>query len=424
MGWVSGAGVGQRAGGQGRQRPTLNELFERGDFDAFERLGPPELASRRTLKWSRYGPEVLAAWVAEMDFPSASSVLEAISEALQREELGYPALDSQSGLPEAVARFQMRRFGWQVDPEWVRVVPDVLKGVELALRHLTPPGSPFVLPTPAYMPFFELPGVLGRQMVQVPTLVDPDGTRRLDYQAIAQALDQGAASVLLCNPYNPLGRCLEAEELARLGEVVSARSARVIADEIHAPLTYSPSRHVPYASLSAETAAHAVTMVSASKAWNLPGLRCAQVILTSEADRQRWGRISTLETHGASTLGIRASVAAYELGEPWLESALTYLDANRRLLGELLAHHLPEVGYRPPEATYLAWLDCRSLGLEQEPAEFFLRRAKVATNPGPAFGGDGPGHLRFNFATSQRVLEAMVEAMGDAVCAHRQGRRE
>ena len=174
-------------------------------------------------------------------------------------------------------------------------------------------------------------------------------------------------------------------------------------------------RHVPYASISDVTAGHAVTAVSASKAWNLPGMKCAQLVLSNRADAEKWSRVGSMAEHGAANLGVVANIAAYEAGAPWLADVLSYLDSNRRLLGDLLAKHLPEVGYVPPEGTYLAWLDCRALGLGDHPAEFFLERARVALTDGPLCGEVGAGFARYNFATPRPILERTVQQLAQAL---------
>ena len=266
-----------------------------------------------------------------------------------------------------------------------------------------------ILPTPAYMPFFEIPVVTGRPAIEVPTL---------DLAAIDRAFGAGAGCVILCHPCNPLGHSYSPGEMSALSEVVDAHGGLVVADEVHAGLTYPGRDHVPYASISQLTAAHTVTAISASKSWNLPGLKCAQVVV---GDEERWGAIPRLETHGASSLGIAATLAAYREGTAWLDEIVGYLDQNRQALAELLEEFLPGAHYSIPDATYLAWIDCRPFELEIEAADFFLAEARVATSPGPAFGGDGRGHVRFNFATSRDLLRTMVESMGAAV-AGRAGR--
>jgi cystathionine beta-lyase len=381
----------------------------------FEDFTPETLRRRGSIKWSLYEPDVIACWVAEMDFRTAPPVRETVMDAVNREEFGYPTRDEMNGLPEAVAEFMRSRYGWPVDPSRVHTLPDVLKGVELAVRQYSPEGSSVILLTPAYMPFFELPHVTRRAIVEVPMTADDSGVYRMDLEGIDRAFAAGAGTIVLCHPYNPLGRSFSPQEMQELASVVDRHGGRVVADEVHAPLTYPGHRHVPYASLSDVTASHTVTLTSASKGWNLPGLKCAQVIISNRVDEERWRSLSILDVHGASTVGIEANLAAYRLGVPWLEAVVRYLDGNRRYLAQLLSAHLPSVGYTPPEASYLAWLDCRALELDAEPADYFLEKARVATNAGPAFGAVGAGHVRFNFATSRAILSRAVEAMGDAV---------
>lgn len=388
----------------------MTEIKRQHEFDDFS---PETLRRRGSVKWSYHEPGVLNAWVAEMDFAAPPPVLEAIEDAVRRQEFGYPVREEATGLPHAVADWEAARYGWKIDPSRVHVLPDVLKGVELAIEHFSPPDSAVILTTPAYMPFFEIPKVVRRPIIEVPTLF-ADGVRRLDYAGIDDAFARGGGTLVLCQPYNPLGRSFTTEEMSELAAIVERHRGRVVSDEIHAPLTYPGRRHVPYASVSDVTAGHSVTVVSASKAWNLPGLKCAQVIISNDVDEERWRSISPMKTHGASTIGIRANLAAFRDGAAWLDEALAYLDGNRRYLAELLAAHLPAVRYTVPEATYLAWLDCNELGLPVAPAEFFLEKARVAVNPGVAFGADGAGCVRFNFATSRAILTQAVAAMGAA----------
>ncbi len=378
----------------------------------FENFTPESLRNRGTAKWTYFEPDVLAAWIAEMDFPAAPPVLAAITDAVNRQEFGYPPRDADTGLPDAVAEWSKNSYRWTIDPDRVHILPDVLHGVGLAIEFFSEPDSPVLLPTPAYMPFFEVPKVVGRPITEVPMAVR-DGRYSLDLDAIDRAFADGAGVMILCHPYNPVGRAFTREELQALSTVVARHGARVVSDEIHAPLTYEGT-HIPYASVNAEAAAHTITVTSASKAWNLPGLQCAQLITSNAADEERWDGISMMKTHGASTIGIRANVAAYRDGGPWLTQAMSYLDGNRRLIGELLSEYLPEVRYRMPEATYFAWLDCRELGLDTEPGTFFLEHARVATSPGPPFGEPATGFVRFNFATSRSLLEQAVKAMAAA----------
>ncbi|HVL85042.1 MAG TPA: aminotransferase class I/II-fold pyridoxal phosphate-dependent enzyme [Pseudonocardia sp.] len=376
-----------------------------------------DATGRRSLKWCRHPAAVLPAWVAEMDVAPAEPVRAALRAAVDRGDVGYPLPGALTELPAACAAFLAGAYGWHVDPAGVHPVADVLTGVRIALDLAAPPGAAVVLPTPAYPPFFDVLGRSGRPVVEVP-MVDADDGAQLDLDGIDCALRAGAAAVLLCSPQNPTGRVYRRAELAALAGTVQRRGARVVADEVHAPLTYPGHRHLPYAAVSAVTAAHTVTVTSASKGWNLPGVKCAQVILTDPRDIARWEvEVPVHEQFGASPAGIAANVAAYREGGPWLAEVRQHLDANRHLLAELLAQQLPAVPYRVPDGTYLAWLDCRALDLGGPPAAFFLDRAAVALSEGSTFGAAGTGFVRLNFATSPAVLTQIVRRMGAAVRA-------
>jgi cystathionine beta-lyase len=380
-------------------------------FDALTEEG---LRAAGSLKWTRYGAAI-GAFVAEMDFGTAPEVTRALHAAVDTGRFGYLPTAVAQHMARACAGWQARRYGWTVPAEWITPLPDVLAGLQAAVDHFTPPGSPVVLPTPAYMPFLIVPRLLGREILEVPMVPGDDGRLTYDLDGLERAFASGGRLFVHCNPHNPLGRVFtEAEQLA-LAEVVERHGVRVFADEIHAPLVHPGAVHLPYASLSPVTAAHAVTATSASKAWNLPGLKAAQFLLSNDADARRWADVGFFAAHGAATLGVLANTAAYDEGGPWLDGVLTYLDGNRRLLATLLAERLPEVGYTPPEGTYLAWLDCRGLGIEGSAGQFFLERAGVAFVDGPECGAPGVGHVRLNLATPRPVLETIVERMAAAL---------
>jgi cystathionine beta-lyase len=293
-------------------------------------------------------------------------------------------------------------------------VADVLQAMMIAIEHFSEPGSPVILPTPAYMPFVSLPPTLGREVLQVP-MVEIDGRARYDLDAVDAAFRAGGNLLVLCNPHNPTGRVLDPEELLTVGEIVDRHGGRVFSDEIHAPLVYAGHRHVPYASLSDLCAGHTLTATSASKAWNLPGLKCAQVILSNDADRKVWKRIGLLAEHGAANLGVIANTTAYAEGGSWLDDVLRYLDGNRRALVDLVDRLLPGVRYTPPEGTYLAWLDFRDTPVAVDPARHLLERTAVALTDGALCGEAGRGFARLNFATPRPVLTQAVEQMSAAV---------
>ncbi|HEX2073405.1 MAG TPA: aminotransferase class I/II-fold pyridoxal phosphate-dependent enzyme [Geodermatophilus sp.] len=380
----------------------------------FDALTEDALRSAGGLKWEKYG-DAIGAFVAEMDFGTAPEVTRALHAAVDAGVFGYLPARLAAEMARACAGWQSRRYGWELPAEWISPLPDVIAGLQAAIEHFTPPGSPVVLPTPAYMPFLLVPTLMQREIIEVPLVPGDDGRPTYDLDGVDRALAAGAGLVVHVNPHNPLGRVFtEAEQLA-LAAVVEEHGARVFADEIHAPLVHPGAVHRPYASLSPVTAGHTVTATSASKAWNLPGLKAAQFLLSNEADAARWAEVGLFASHGAANLGVVANTAAYSEGAVWLDTVLAYLDGNRRLLAELLAEHLPEVRYTPPEGTYLAWLDCRALGIEGSAGDFFLQRAGVALVDGPACGGPGAGHVRLNFATPRPVLRTIVERMAAAI---------
>jgi cystathionine beta-lyase len=379
--------------------------------DVFDSLTDERLRARRTVKWNHFAPDVLPLWIAEMDFPTAPAVLDALRACIADEEFGYPALGSDA-LPVATARWCEQRYGWPARPEWVRTVPDVLKGMEVVIGFLTRPESPVVLPVPAYMPFFDLLQVSGRQRVEIPMTQQDSGRYVMDLDALDAAFAAGAGSLILCNPNNPLGTAFTAEELRAIVDIAARHGARVIADEIHAPLVYE-SRHVPAASVSEAAADTVVTLMSASKGWNLPGLMCAQVILSNQRDAEQWDTINMLHTMGAATVGIRANIAAYTQAD-WLEGLLSYLRANRDHLSQVLPAAVPGLRVSHPEATYLAWIDFRDLELPAEPADYLLANARVALSPGIPFGR-GQGFARLNFGTTRAILDRAIDAMAAAL---------
>ncbi|MGR7026957.1 MalY/PatB family protein [Geodermatophilus sp. URMC 62] len=367
------------------------------------------LRARGGLKWTRH-PGALGAWVAESDLGTAPAVTRALHEAVDRGLLGYLPDWLAEDMARATAGFLLDRHGWAVPPERVRPLPDVLAGLAAAITHLSRPGSPVVLPTPAYMPFLEVPPALGREVLEVP--MARDGDRFVyDLDALDAAFAAGGHLLVLCNPHNPVGRVLEPAEMLAVAEVVDRHGGRVFADEVHAPLVFPGHRHVPYASLGEVPARQAVTATSASKAWDLPGLKCAQLVLTDDADAALWAEVGHPVEHGASTLGAVANTAAYTDGVDWLDELLVVLDGHRRLLADLVATHLPGVRYTPPEGTYLAWLE----GLGTEPGDLLLARAGVAVVDGARCGTAGTGAVRLNFATPAPVLEQVVERMGAAL---------
>jgi cysteine-S-conjugate beta-lyase len=294
----------------------------------------------------------------------------------------------------------------------------VLTGLKITIDHFTAPGSKVIIPTPGYLMFFKMTELCGRDIIEVPLARTEDGWE-LDYAGLHRAFAEGGGLLIMCNPHNPIGKVYTRNEMLQVAEIVDRHGGRVFSDEIHAPMIYDDLRHVSYASISKAAAGHAITMTSCSKAWNLPGLKTAQLILSNEADAVKWKEVGYFAEKAASNLGIVANISAYESGDRWLRDVMAYLDGNRRLLVELVSEHLPSVVYVVPQATYLALLDCRNLELGDRPADFFARHAGVRLYDGSELGTAARGFVRLNFATPRPILIEMVRRMGEAAAKNR-----
>lgn len=370
---------------------------------------------RRTgaTKWNRQD-DMIGAFMAEMDYGIAAPIKEALHIVVDEGSFGYLPTKFVADLRDATSRMLQSRHGWQIAPEDVHPVPDVIKAMELAIKHHSRPGSKIIVTTPAYMPFRSIPPTMGREIIEVPMLCE-GGHYSFDLDGLQQAFDQGGNLLILCNPYNPVGRIFTRGELEALSEVIARNDGRVFSDEIWAPLTYPGHQHVPYASISEVTAGHTVTAISASKAWNLPGLKCAQVLVSNDEDRAIWSRIGFLAAHGTSNMGVVANVAAYRSCFDWLDDTVAYLDRNRQRMAELVADLLPGVRYEMPEGTYIAWLDFRDTPIAENPAAFFKEKAQVYLTEGVTCGADFAGFVRFIFSTPMPIMEEAIQRMSKAM---------
>jgi cysteine-S-conjugate beta-lyase len=377
----------------------------------FDDLSLETLRERRSAKWRMYEPDVLPAWVAEMDFALAAPVRDTLLRAVEDDDCGYP---HPGRLGESFAAFASRRWGWSPDPARVRLVPDVMVAVAETLRTLTKPGDGVVINPPVYHPFFPAIEEVGRTVVQAP-LASTGERWELDLDGLERVFAAGARAYLLCNPHNPTGRALARPELEAIAALAGQYDVLVVSDEIHAPLVLAGATHVPFASLGEEVAGRALTITGATKGWNLAGLKAAVLVAGSARMEEELAALPESLRYHAGHFGVLASIASFDEGEPWLDELLAYLDGNRRLLSGLLAERLPDVRYVAPEASYLAWLDCRALPLGDDPSGAFLERGRVALSPGPRFGEPGRGFARLNFGTSAALVTEAVERMATAL---------
>jgi cysteine-S-conjugate beta-lyase len=372
----------------------------------FTELSLADLRRRRGAKWAQYPADVLPAWVAEMDFPLAAPVTRTLQDAIDAGDCGYA---NPSELGSAFAEFAAARHGWEVDPAQVSPSPDVVGAITAVLGAIAEPGDRVVVNTPVYHPFFAVIEEARCELVEAP-LVDGE----LDLEAIEREFAAGAAALILCSPHNPLGTVPTRTQLTTIAESAARHGAWVLADEIHAPLTLPGAEHVPFLTVSEAAAARGIAFWSASKAFNLAGLRCAEIVTASPQAAAVIERLPVSATH-CGHFGALGSIAAFRGGGQWLEGVLAVLDHNRMLLAELLGERLPEVGYREPQAGYLAWLDFRPLELGPDPSQPILDRGRLALSPGPQFGPQGAGFARFNLGTSPALVEEAVERIAKAV---------
>ncbi len=365
------------------------------------------------LKWGTTDPEILPAWVAEMDYAIADVITEALVEAVRLGQTGYPPFEFGGSLGRAYADWAGRHLDQSIDPDHVLPVVDVTAGMRLALDVLSE-DAPVVMPIPAYSPQLEIAQITGRRRVDLVVDVDDDRAG-IDLDALDRLFADGARTLILTQPHNPWGRVFSRSELEGIRDVVTLHGARVISDEIHAPLVLPGAEHTSYLAIDG-TAGHAVALVAASKAFNTAGLKCAQIVTGDGETRDRLFSAPLARNDSWSTLGVVAAVAAYEQGDPWLAALVQRLDEQRTLLGELVAGELPQARMRPVEGTYLAWLDLRAYG-HRDPARVCLERGLVRVSPGHEFHPGAAGHVRVNFATSPERLREIIHRMATALTA-------
>ncbi|MFO7243254.1 MAG: aminotransferase class I/II-fold pyridoxal phosphate-dependent enzyme [Actinomycetes bacterium] len=374
----------------------------------FAALTLDQLRTRTSIKWTQYGPDVLPLWVAEMDVPLAEPIADALVKAVREGDMGYPG---SWKFREALASFAADSWGWEPAVADMRPIASVIVGYTDAILAATDVGSHVVVTSPVYPPFYTYLREAGREILEAPLTED----MRIDLDALASAFAAAtaggrSAAFLLCNPHNPGGTVHTREELEQVAELAARHGVQVVSDEIHAPIVYSDSTYVPYLTVDPR----GVAVHAASKGWNLAAVPGAIVVFGPEAGELKRALMAGAH-HWPTHLGTIAQTVAWNDCRDWLADVLRGLDENRRLLGELLAEHLPGARYHVPQATYLTWIDCRGLGLGDDPAAVFLTKGRVAFNSGPTFGTGGAGHVRLNIATSPAIIEEAVRRMASVL---------
>lgn len=384
-----------------------------GDFA--RRIDAISLASLRetgATKWSS-DDGAIGAFVAEMDFGVDPRIAAALHRAIDEGMFGYLPGRLGTGLADAVSAYVGDQYGWSVESPDVKPISDVIAAFQFALARRLVPGEKLIVPTPSYMPFLRVAHMAGVEVIEMPLSI-VDGRYEFDLTALEGAFASGGRLLVLSNPFNPVGRVFSAAELRDISEIVERHDGSVFSDEIWAPLVYPGHTHVPYASVSRASATHTLTAMSASKAWNLPGLKCAQLVLSNDRDREDWDRFGS-SVRGPSNLGVIANTVAFRDGGEWLADTLDYLTGNRDRLIDLLGTELPSLWMPIPEGTYVGWIDFRSLNLGESPADFFTREAGVKLTDGSSCGAAGIGYARLIFGTPRPILERIVKQLAAAV---------
>lgn len=378
------------------------------------------LRARRNAKWSRYAGDILPAWVAEMDFSVAYPIRRAMQRTVDEQDYGYPmrnGVGADKSLTESFARRMLSRYGWSVDPTLAEPLTDLVQGQFATIWAYSEPGDGVILHLPAYPPFHMAIKETGRHLLV--NRMQPAGAKfEIDF-ADMRALAKKARIIMLCNPQNPTGRVFTRAELEEIAAIAIEHDLVVVSDEIHSDLIYDGLVHIPFASISPEAASRTVTITSATKGFNIPGLRCAVMHFGSAELQARFrARFPAHMLGQPGIVGIDATVAAWDEGQPWQDEILRVLEANRNRIAAYVASELPGVTYYKPEGTYLSWMDCSALNLGPTAHDFFHERAKVAFSPGEAFDPECAKFARFNFATSPAILEQILERMSKAVRSH------
>ena len=369
------------------------------------------LRKRTSAKWRTFPEDVLPLPVAEMDFPIAKPIRNVLIDMIKRSDTGYSGIAPE--LPQAFANYAKRNWDWTVNKDQFYLATDVgVAGVEV-LRLWTQPGDKVVINTPVYLNFFTWIKEAKCEVVDVP-LTHLGDEWALNLAGLEDAFAAGAKAYILCHPHNPVGIVFTLDELEKIAELAKKYNVLVISDEIHAPLTFSEAKFVPYLKVSDTARETGLCITSASKAWNLAGLKCAQIVADNSTINDRLLQLPLASPWRTSLLGVWASIAAYNQGEPWLKAVLKNIDDNRHYLAKLLKKHLPKAKYTVPNSTYLAWIDLSAYG-QEEVAKLLLDKGRVAVSNGVDFGGAGKDFVRLNLATSKEIIKEAVIRMASVL---------
>jgi cystathionine beta-lyase len=373
----------------------------------------PDRRNTECAKWRQYDEDVLPMWVADMDFLSPEPVIHALRERVEHGIFGYPCEPDE--LKQVIIDHLAKKYQWTVVPEEIVLMPGVVNGFNLACQALAKPGEGILIQTPVYAPFFSAQRHARSVSQQVELTRLDNGAYVIDFEKFEQAITDQTRIFILCNPHNPVGRVFRIDELEKMAEICLRHGVIICSDEIHCDLLYSGCQHFPIASLQPEISKNTITLMAPSKTYNIAGLSCSFAVIQNADLRHTFQSASRGLISEVNILGRVAALAAYKEGQPWLDELLCYLEANRDFLYENICREFPGISMGLPEATYLAWLDCRQSGIQGSPHDFFLEKGRVAMNKGDDFGKNGQGFVRLNFGCPRSMLVEALERMKKAL---------
>ena len=365
-----------------------------------------------SIKWQRYGSEIIPLWVADMDFVSPEPVVSALHERVDQRVFGYAGPGSE--LISVIRERLKRLYGWDVEKEHIVFVPGVVTGLNLAFQLFADTGDAVLVQPPVYSHFITDPVIRGRTLID-PQLTKKGDTYEIDFDAFEKSITSRTGIYVLCNPHNPVGRVFQRFELERLADICLRHNVLICADEIHCDLLYPDHKHIPIATLGNEVADRTITFMSPSKTFNLAGLKCSFVIIKNPDIRKTWIKGSEGLIPYVNIMGLTAALAGFKDGQEWLDQCLSYLKDNRDFLADYVREKLPSIYMSRMEGTYLAWLDCRQSGIPGNPYHFFLKESKIALNNGAECGKGGEGFVRLNFACPRKTLSDALDRMSEAL---------
>ncbi len=378
-----------------------------------------EIVDRRNTeckKWDTYAPDVIPMWIADTDFKCPQPVIDAMVKRAQHGIYGYPV--NHKNFAQSIVNWQKKRFGWDVDMDWVEYTPAVVPAIVYALRAFTQPGDNVVMQMPAYHPFHDIIPHNGRHILGNQLVRQADGSFAVDFENLEALLSKKRTTMfLLCSPHNPVGKCFTREELTKMAELCLKHNVFVVSDEIHSDIVYKGSEHIPFASLSPEIAANSLVCVNPSKTFNIAGVRTGAAIIP---DRHKhdlfYARIEDNKAYGRTVFGTLPIEVCYNECDYYADQLLAYLEDNLAYLNKFVAERIPKLKVTPTQATYLVWLDCSGLNMgPKEMQNFFLQQAKVAMNEGSTFGPGGAGYMRMNIACPRSQLSEALARMEAAI---------